>query len=200
VSDPVLTELTSALEMVLVERLSDGTFQLIGDAAPPQWFVDAWRGADPGQGATLSQAFPVLSAFLSDAEVFWQRSEDGRLQGEAFVITDASGQDVPVSATAMVLNGRRVLLIQRAPGFEERQRVLQRARVDALSREEMVRQLQKLHRPVEALAKIARDLAATPLTDEQRAQTGRIREEVEELQRVLDQLPRLPRSATPHRR
>ena len=78
--------------------------------------------------------------------------------------------------------------------------MLQRARVDALSREEMVRQLQKLHRPVEALAKIVRDLAATSLTDEQRAQTGRIREEVEELHRVLDQLPRLPRSATPHRR
>ena len=199
-SDPVLTEVTSALEIVLVERLSDGTFQLIGEVPPPPWFVHAWRGSDSGEGTTLEQAFPVLGSFLSEAETFWQRSDDGRLQAGTVVIVDESGHDVPVSATAMVLGGRRVLLLQRAPGFEERQRVLQRARVDALSREEIVRQVQKLHRPVEALAAAVDRLDATGLTDEQRAHGASIKAQVEELQRILEQLPRLPRAATPRSR
>ena len=64
----------------------------LGEPEPPAWFVDTFHEVDPSQPVTLLQAFPILDAFLSEAEIFWERRIDGHLSSEPIVVTEAGGE------------------------------------------------------------------------------------------------------------
>lgn len=198
-SETVLARLASALDMVVMEQVSGGTFLQIGDAAPPPWFARIYRDAGLGQRPTIAQAFPMLATFLSDAEAFWNRRDTGRLDSGDFVITEGSDEPLPVAATAIALNGRRFLIIQRAPGFEDRQRMLQRAREQALAHEQVIKHVHSLRRPVTMLERLAGELAGMGLSGPQRERMTGIRDHLDTISRVLDGLPRVPQGASPQK-
>jgi hypothetical protein len=178
-----------------MEQVPGGTFVQIGEAAPPDWFARMYQSAGGGQRPKIAQSFPGLSAFLSEAEVFWDRSERGRLDSGDFIVADATGQDVPVTATAVALNGRRFLVIQRAAGFEDRRQVLQRAREQALTHEQIIRKVDSLRRPLVTLVRLADELARPALSEQQREQVLGIKGHLQTMSGVLDELPRLPGKA-----
>jgi hypothetical protein len=200
VSETVLAHLTSALDMVVMEQVPGGAFVQIGAVAPPPWFDRIYRDAGQGGRPTVAQAFPVLATFLSEAEAFWERHETGRLDSEDFVISEGSGEPLPVAATAVALKGRRFLVIQRAAGFEDRQRILQRARDQALAHEQVIKHVHSLRRPVAALVRLAGELAGTELSGAQRDQMSGIRSHLDTISRLLDGLPTLPQGASPRKR
>jgi hypothetical protein len=196
VSESVLAQLTAALDMVVMEQVPGGMFTQIGEAAPPEWFSRLYRTAGRGQPPTIAQSFPGLSSFLSEAEAFWDRQDGGRLDSGDFLIADASGREVPIAATAVALNGRRFLVIQRAAGFEDRQLLLQRAREQALRHEQVIKKVDSLRRPLATLVQLADELARPALSDRQREQVSSLKDHLLTMSGVLDELPRLPRAAT----
>jgi hypothetical protein len=200
VSDKVLAQLASALEMVVMEQVPQGAYVQIGDAPPPPWFDQIYRDAGQGRRPTLAQAFPAMAPFLSEAETFWKDHGSGRLESGDVQIVEASGRELSIAATAVAMNGRRFLLIQRAPAFDERQRILQRAREQALTHEGVIKAVQSLRRPLATLVRLVSDLSSTELSDRQREQLTGIRDHLGEMGRVLEDLPRAPEGAAPRKR
>jgi hypothetical protein len=193
VPEPVLATLVALLDVVVLERLHGGAFRQLGGQPSPAWFVETFVGEEPGAPVTLVQAFPVLDAFLSEAEIFWERTGFGRLEGEAFVVTGPGGHNLPLSAVAVAMEGRRFLLIQRVAGFDDRQHILQRAREQALAHEQIVKQIHALRRPFAKLTDLTGQLALSGEPSEaQRALLSGIHAEIETLGQVLDGLPKLP--------
>src|SRR5688572_33222103 len=112
VPDPVLATLVALLDVVVLERLQGGAFRQLGSRPSPAWFAESFAAADPRAPVTLLQAFPVLDSFLSEAELFWERTPFGRLEGEAFVVGGPAGDNLPLAAVAVATDGRHFLLIQ----------------------------------------------------------------------------------------
>ena len=201
VPDPVLATLMALLDVVVLERLHGGAFRQLGSQPSPTWFTETFATADPSAPVTLLQAFPVLDSFLSEAELFWERTPFGRLEGEAFVVVGPGGDNLPLATVAVAMEGRHFLLIQRVPGFDDRQHILQRARDQALAHEQVVKQIDALHRPFAKLTGLASELAGTPeLTELQRQMLAAISVELETLRQLLGGLPRLPPGASARRR
>ena len=198
-SEAALGTLVSILDLAVLERQPGGAFRQIG-GEPPSWFVEAMKNTDPGAAVTVVQAFPVLESFLAEADAFWRTTAYGRLEGEAFVITDASGRNLPVAPIAIVMEGRHFLLLHRAAGFDERQRVLQRAREQALGQETMVKQIDELRRPVTRLGNAVNDLKKQPLSELQAAAVTTIMKELDTLKAQLEALPKLPPASSAGRR
>lgn len=189
--DALLATLVSILDLAVLERQPGGAFRQIG-GEPPSWFIDTMRNTDPGAAVTIVQAFPVLESFLAEADQFWRQTAYGRLEGEAFVIADASGRTLPVAPIAVVMEGRYFLLLHRATGFDERQRVLQRAREQALGQEKLVKQIDDMRRPVSRLGASLTDLIKQPLSEVQAAAVTSLMKDVDALKAQLDDLPKLP--------
>ena len=196
--DSLLATLVSILDVVVLERQPGGAYRQIG-GEPPTWFTETMKNTDAGAAVTVVQAFPVLEAFLAEADSFWRTTAYGRLEGEAFVVTDSSGRLLPVAPIAIVMDGRYFLLLHRAPGYDERQRVLQRAREQALGQEKLVKQIDGLRRPLGRLATFAADLGKQPLSEVQSAAVSGIMKEVESLKALVDELPRLPPASSARR-
>jgi hypothetical protein len=196
VPENILGRLVSALDLVVLERLPGGAMFQLGDQPPPSWFVATFHNAGSREPVTLLQAFPVLDAFMSEAEIFWEQNKEGRLEGEAFVVTGSSGENLPLAAIAVAMAGRRFLLLQRVAGFEDRQHILQRARERSLEHEALVKRIDQLRRPVATLAKLAAELRAADGGGPQGTQASGIANEAENLQKLLDELPRMPSGAS----
>jgi hypothetical protein len=184
-----LTDLSEVLDLVVLEQLPGGFVQITAGSLPP-WFVRAFRTAEDGQHVTLLDALPALDAFLVEANAFWDRATEGRLAGEPFLVTDGPSHEIPVTATAVKLGGRRILLLQPEAGYTERQHILQRAREQALAHERVVRRIQDLHRPIAELARQCDQLSTTEVSDDQRAMVGGIAAQVATVREILDDLPR----------
>lgn len=199
--EPMVGMLLSVLDVVILERLEGGAFRQVGSQPPPDWFAEAFRDVGPGSPVTLLEAFPVLDAFLSEAEIFWGRTGFGRLEGEAFVVAGPGGRNLPLATTAVAMEARAFLLIQRVAGFDDRQQILQRAREQSLAQDGVVKQIEALRRPFGKLSRLASELSASAGLDEpQRRLMIGIESEIEALRRLLEALPKLPPAATPRRR
>jgi hypothetical protein len=189
-----VTDLSEVLDLVVLEQLPGGFVQITAGSLPP-WFVRAFRTAEDGQHVTLLDALPALDAFLVEANAFWDRATDGRLAGEPFLVADGPNHDTAVTATAVKLAGRRILLLQPDAGYTERQHILQRAREQALAHEQVVRRIQDLHRPLTQITHLMDRLSATELNEDQRATMSGLAEQLKVLRQVMDGLPRAPSKA-----
>lgn len=199
VREAVIVDLVGALDLVILERLPGGALSRLGGQPPPAWFAGNLHDVHPQKAVTLLEAFPVLDAFLSDAEVFWERAEDGRLDGEPCVMTVAGGNHLALATVAIKKDGRKFLLLQPVAGFEDRQHVLQRARERALEHEQVVKRIDLLRHPLQTLGQLVTELGAMELGEPQRKHFDRISEQVKTLRQRLDDLPQLPKAATAKR-
>jgi signal transduction histidine kinase len=141
--DSLLTEVFAALDVIVAERAADGSFRTLG--AVPGWFTWLYPQAE-GQTdrLRLEQFSPFLENFLVDAEEFWREGRPGQLRSGPWAEAGASGKEDHLEASALSVAGRRVLLISLlGSAYEERRRLLQIARENALVQRQLVRETQQ---------------------------------------------------------
>ena len=128
------TLLLNVLDMVVFERLADGSLILTGHA--PGWFERVCPIRRSRQYRTeLAAAAPFLEQFLLQADELWSSSQD-RLHSGFWVQRDVDGYDRNIEAWA-VRAGARQFLILRLLGaeFEEGRQALQKFRTSNLAHE-----------------------------------------------------------------
>lgn len=130
------------LGYALFEYLGDGRFAPLVD--PPAWFSQLWGVDAPvQQPLSLAEKSPFLENFLPEAVDFWSTSQPGSLDSGAWIEKPASGAEIPLQATALLLQGRPILAIYSGSQYQERVQILQTARSFALEHEKLLREIQK---------------------------------------------------------
>ncbi|HJR60868.1 MAG TPA: hypothetical protein VJ813_15770 [Vicinamibacterales bacterium] len=200
IPDVLMADLVAVLDLVILERLPGGAMFRVGDQPPPAWFADTFHKVHRRQAVTLLEAFPVLDSFLSEAEIFWERTEDGRLEGETCVVTGPGGDNLPLALVAVANKGRHFLLLQRVAGFDDRQHILQLARERALEHERVVKRIDHLQRPLAALARLAGELGEMELGEPQRRHLASMTGEIHTLRKLFEELPQMPKGSSARRR
>lgn len=195
-ADSVLTSLSSALDLMVLEQLPAGGFCRALDAPDPHWFAQAVQHAEGDEPLSLLDVFPVLDAFLDAAEAVWSGAAR-RAESEPFVIADADGRDLAVVATAASVGGRRYLVLQPALAFMDTQRLLQTARDHSLAHERLVKQLQALQKPIATLGRLVNDPS---FTSDGLPAADAVRQQVEILRRLAADLPHVAQGVTPKSR
>ena len=126
-----------SLDVATMERVDSSSFRLLGD--PPEWFREICPGAILGRVWPVEQ-FSFLEDFLINAESFWQNGSEGRLKSGAWTDVDSAGREIHLEASAMCLDGRKILIIEPLRfEFDQIQMLAQRAREKSLDYERLVR-------------------------------------------------------------
>ncbi|WP_437765646.1 ATP-binding protein [Sorangium sp. So ce281] len=136
------TWLLAALDKLVLERLHDGTFVIRGE--PPPWFrrlgfAPPWRDSP----LPIDRALPFLEVFLPEAEQAWSAEGAPGVQSDFW--TQMIGDEaLHLEATALRVGSSRLLVITRNDAlFQERRRVLQRARELRLVHEALSREVER---------------------------------------------------------
>jgi signal transduction histidine kinase/HPt (histidine-containing phosphotransfer) domain-containing protein/ActR/RegA family two-component response regulator len=139
----VLEKAFAEMGFALLESRGNGEFLPI--AALPAWFSEIWAGfGNSSLSVPLSQLSPFLENFLLDAETFWKSPVSTGCQSETWIEKSLGGREIPVQAKALLLDGKRVLvLFSPYAQFREQVRILQTARNALLDHERLAREIQK---------------------------------------------------------
>jgi hypothetical protein len=192
----VLGEIIARLDVVVFERLPEGGFWRIASDRPPAWFSRLFPEAAPSEPVTIAQAFPFLDPFLSAAEDVWREGSEERLRSDAFTVTDPSGGEIALVASAVAIDHRSFLILELSSDFDERRRTLQSAREHVLAHEEHVRRTGALLSAVDAAQQLAQQLATSGLTPEQQQLAAGIREQLASLAASIETLAPLPKGVS----
>jgi hypothetical protein len=190
VIDTVFADLVTALDLVVLERQPGGAFQLAIGTLPPAWFTHLFRETAHGEPITITRVFPFLDTFLDEAERFWEARRGSRLSSEPFVVADASGGEMALTASAVAIGGRRFLIIEMPEDFDDRRRTLQRAREHALAHEQFVRRVSELVDPVADAARLTGQLLESGLTPQQQTLAAGVRDQLAKVNDGLQSLTR----------
>lgn len=131
--------LFSAMNIVVMERLVDGSFQVIGTA--PDWFRQLYPPLEGESGKLiLEDNTSFLAVFIEEAESFWANNTPGKLTSDLWTETDASGHEYALEATALCSDGKAIVIVQSlGTEFQERQAFFQRVRETLLDKETLER-------------------------------------------------------------
>lgn len=138
-----IADVVSALEVVILERRSQGHFDVVG--TPPPWFFRLYSHL-PEQCRCLcpDELSAFLANFLIDAEGFWQSHTSGRLRSGPWSEASAAGENYYLEASALQVKDRQVLLIERQLSlFGDMHAILQKARENTLNLQRLVEETQK---------------------------------------------------------
>lgn len=163
-SDPILADLIQALDLFVMERTPESSFQAITDA--PEWLAPA-VAVFAQEPKTLSQVFPFLDGFLREAEAFWHEGTKSLLMSGLFAAAGPEAE-VLVRASALNVGARHIMVLERLRGEADTRPMLQKARENKLEQERLARRLADAQKPIATMARLTRDLLATDLTTAQR--------------------------------
>jgi PAS domain S-box-containing protein len=126
-------DILSILRFLVVERIDKDIFRAIGSC--PGWYLQIKPGRTLGEEAFHPiDIFPFLEGFLSDAEYFWNNTENGHLRSEHWIETGPAGTECALEAVAIAKQGKKLLLIGSAGySLTEKQSVIQKGRELRLS-------------------------------------------------------------------
>ncbi|MEL6614669.1 MAG: HAMP domain-containing sensor histidine kinase, partial [Bacteroidota bacterium] len=194
--------LLAALGIATLERLPDGRFSLLGDL--PDWFTPfAASGDTPGDafGARgpidLAEVSDFLAHFLPSAEAVWDGGGPERRMSGPFTEWGADGEERTLEATALVADGRAMLLLgPPTMTFSTTQRLLQTARDERLDLERTRRRTEErevllhcivhdLANPLAGLRGGLRMLDASGLSDDDRELLAIARRQAERMQTMI---------------
>jgi len=131
------------LGFALLEYQGGGSFVLLTE--PPGWFKELWGAPESTEAKIhLAGKSPFLENFLQDAESSWKSPQPAEVQSDMWIEKSLAGREVPLQATALHLDGKRILAL-RSPDkhYREHSQLLQTARNSALVHEELLREIQK---------------------------------------------------------
>lgn len=139
-NESLFEQLIEGERILVLERLAADRFMILG--TPPGWtalLIDA--EIHPGQHVDPAKVFVFLEHFLKGANVVWESPVPGSLTSELWTEELTTGEELTFTATARRIGGRAILLV-RALGvdFEERRRVLRKARELALAHERLLKE------------------------------------------------------------
>jgi signal transduction histidine kinase len=119
------------------------TLRLVSD--PPPWLSAIWPEATAaGTSLPIAGATPFLENFLVDAAECWAAGGDRRASSGPWIECDAQGNELPLEATALTVNGQAVLLIEwLGDDYESRKAVLQKARETVIAYQRLDSEVQK---------------------------------------------------------
>ncbi len=127
----------------LFEYLDDGDFRLMGSW--PAWCQALW-GDLPAQSEKirLGDVSPFLENFIFDAETFWNSKSAGSANSGNWTERDSTGREIPLEASAYLLQGTRLLIVRNlSETFDQQQEIFQTARDSLLVYEKLLREIQK---------------------------------------------------------
>jgi signal transduction histidine kinase/DNA-binding response OmpR family regulator len=177
--------LLATMQLAAFEALPSGSFKLL--STPPGWLREFLPGIETAPEVDLVEHFPLLEAFLPEAEEAWQAVDKRRACSDLWSEVLASGGEIHLQAWAFKITGRPFLLIEAADTlYRERQQVLQYAHETALQYDTIARLNREVQRatqaksdflatmsheirtPMNAILGMADVLAETSLTTDQR--------------------------------
>ena len=127
--------------LALFESLPDAEFISLGH--PPDWAKSLWQ-ASAGARLKLAEKSPFLENFLVEATRFWDSGPGESPDSGTWTEQDSAGNDFHLEASALWLDGRRVLLVRNLGSiFSARQQVYQTARDSLLAHERLLHEIQK---------------------------------------------------------
>ena len=142
-SAPLIPAVLTRLGYAVFEDAGAGALSPVGEL--PHWFARAF-GPDAVTGGRFvpGDTSPFLENFLPQAEAVWSSGEPlPRGESGGWIERGPGGEELALEAEALLLEGRRILLILNPQErFEETRRVLQLARNDKLSHERLLREIQ----------------------------------------------------------
>jgi hypothetical protein len=148
VMNDLLARLLCALDLVVVEREPNHTFYVLTPA--PTWFTRAFDVAPAGEQGALAGAFPFLDDFIHQAAGAWAAGPHASIVSGPFSV-DVDGEGLLLRATALTIDGRALLVLDRLTGAADARPVLQKARERMLEGEETARRIAALQTPAAAL-------------------------------------------------
>ena len=174
----------AAMQFAVFEPSPNGKFRLFSTA--PAWLPELMPNLEEaGENIDLAERFPLLDAFLPEAEEAWQKDAE-RVSSDLWTETRRQGGDIHLQAWALRAGGQPLLVIEAADVlYRERQLTLQYAHETALQYETIKRLNQQVERaaqakseflammsheirtPMNAILGMADLLAETPLSEEQ---------------------------------
>ncbi len=138
-TESIRANILSALDIVVLERATDGSFRIVGNA--PDWFAALFL-SDQSLTAPLrpQDLFIFLEYFLKEAEAFWERNQPGKLKSGPWTETDDEGNPHHLEASAITINQQRLLTIELLKlDYEEIQTLAQKAREKSLDYDRLAR-------------------------------------------------------------
>lgn len=142
-------KLTAAIGVMVFERGPAGEFILLSPV--PAWFNSLVPDAKTGSAVSVLEAFPVIEAFIPDAEAVWSGATQQQLSSELWSQVDPAGEEVHLCAHALLWEGRHWLLIELANRlYREKQLVLQYAHDTALQNDTILRLNREVERATQA--------------------------------------------------
>ncbi len=125
----------AAMNIVVMERLGDGSLQVIGTT--PHWFGQLYPNVDmEGGRLRLEDGSSFLEIFIDEVADFWRKNETGRLTSDAWTETDSLGNECILEVSATCFEGRKIVVIESlGDSFKKRQTVFQKARETFLDKE-----------------------------------------------------------------
>ncbi|HUO33593.1 MAG TPA: ATP-binding protein [Candidatus Acidoferrum sp.] len=127
--------------LALFESLPGGQFVPLGH--PPDWAKSLWR-TSAGSHLNLAERSPFLENFLAESARFWDSASGESPDSGTWTEQDSAGNDYHLEASALWLDGRRILLVRNLGSiFSARQQVYQTARDSLLAHERLVHEIQK---------------------------------------------------------
>jgi signal transduction histidine kinase len=138
-----MSDLLATLDAVVLESLPDGRFAVRGS-------IPAWAGQlhgrplQPDAPIRVDDVFPVLSAFLPDAEAAWCHVPPARVDSEFWTETNTTGAPIHLEAAAVKVGPSRVLVITRNERlFLKSQHLLQRARELRMTHSSLMKEVEQ---------------------------------------------------------
>jgi hypothetical protein len=129
-----MNELLQAMGVLALRRGADDAFHVEGE--PPHWFLRLFPGSRDEGAFPVVERFPFLESFLPTALQYWGTRKWGRIRSGYWVETDPAGQDVPLQASAVHLEGGDYLVVENVRGvYQQEAAMLQKARENALALE-----------------------------------------------------------------
>ena len=137
------TAALEALGFTLFLRDDVGGLRLQG--RPPAWLAALWSGATKiNEPLPVAEASPFFENFLIDAEECWQSGGATRARSGPWIEQASDGSEVSLEATALTLDGRPALLLEKlGEVFEKKKAMLQHARETVIAYQRLNSETQK---------------------------------------------------------
>jgi diguanylate cyclase (GGDEF)-like protein len=136
-----------ALNLAVLVQCEPGRYAICGQ--PPEFYTRLFPPRSDGSPCASPWEFsPMLEFFLSEAESFFLTAQNGEAHSSGYWLeTMDDNQDMPLLATARVIQGAKVILVQAAQdAYAERARILRKARSEILERRKIASDLTETKR------------------------------------------------------
>ena len=139
---------------------------------------------------------PFVGEFLAEANEAWRAGGEQRLCSDPFTVTDTTGGEVALVASAVVAANRCFLILESPYNFEQRRGALQSARENVLAHEEHVRRTGELLKPIHAAQQLMQQLTASGLVPDQQVLAAQISEQLKSVATSVESLAPLPKGVS----